>query len=105
MNRTDPQFKLRIPPELKEGLEVKAEANMRSLSNEMLKRMEMTLVLDQVLGMNEGFIHAATMLQTLIAENAVLKAEKETFREIVKNEFSLILDQRIEKLEKRLSKP
>lgn len=37
--QTDPQFKLRMPPELKEAIDVAAERNNRSMNAEMLARL------------------------------------------------------------------
>ncbi|KMM91996.1 hypothetical protein TU74_08355 [Pseudomonas lundensis] len=102
MNRTDPQFKLRIPVELKETLDAKADENSRSLSNEMLKRLEVTIELDELLAVSGGFIYAAGVLANLIKENQALKSERDEFRSLVKSEFSKLLDERIDLLESRL---
>lgn len=40
MKQTDPQFKLRIPPELKQLIEDAAKANNRSMSAEIAMRLE-----------------------------------------------------------------
>lgn len=37
--QTDPQFKLRLPPDLKEALEAAAQRNNRSVSAEILARL------------------------------------------------------------------
>ena len=39
MKQTDPQFKLRIPPELKAKLDAAANANQRSISAEIVQRL------------------------------------------------------------------
>lgn len=38
--QTDPQFKLRISPELKRGIEAAADANNRSMNAEIIARLE-----------------------------------------------------------------
>ncbi|MBF0186581.1 MAG: Arc family DNA-binding protein [Magnetococcales bacterium] len=43
MARTDPQFKLRLPPELKQKIEQAAHENNRSMNAEMISRLESTL--------------------------------------------------------------
>jgi hypothetical protein len=40
MKKPDPQFKLRLPPELKERLEKSAQASARSLTAEIIVRLE-----------------------------------------------------------------
>ena len=43
MSRSDPQFKLRMPPHLKDVLEQKAKDNGRSMNAELLYRLEKSL--------------------------------------------------------------
>lgn len=40
MKQTDPQFKLRLPPELKEELDAAAERSKRSLNAEIVSRLQ-----------------------------------------------------------------
>ena len=42
MSRTDPQFKLRVPLELKEQIEKAAEENHRSMNAEIVARLQST---------------------------------------------------------------
>jgi hypothetical protein len=102
MDRTDPQFKLRIPAKLKTQLEEKAGESVRSLSSEILKRLEVTLDLDEVLAISGGFVDAAGIISSLIKENQALKSERDEFRALVKGDFSKLLDERIDLLESRL---
>lgn len=44
MSRTDPQFKLRLPLELKEQIEAAAEENHRSMNAEIVARLQESLV-------------------------------------------------------------
>lgn len=46
--RDDPQLRVRIPTELKETLELKAKANRRTLTAEIVDRLEATVVQDFV---------------------------------------------------------
>lgn len=41
--QSDPQFKLRLPPDIKEALEAAAQRNNRSVSAEILARLADTL--------------------------------------------------------------
>ncbi|WP_099705619.1 MULTISPECIES: Arc family DNA-binding protein [unclassified Erwinia] len=46
--RDDPQLRVRIPNELKETLELKAKSNKRTLTAEIVDRLEATVVQDFV---------------------------------------------------------
>ncbi len=43
MARTDPQTNLRLPPELKQQLQQKADENKRSFNGEIVHRLESSL--------------------------------------------------------------
>lgn len=47
--QTDPQFKLRLPPELKERIEDAAEKNNRSMNAEIIARLDAFDDLDKLL--------------------------------------------------------
>lgn len=99
MNRTDPQFKLRIPAELKDQLELGSEQNMRSLSNEILKRLEVTLMLDELKPpLRGGFAGAPEVLSVLLTENENLRRERDHFEKIISESFSEIIEDRLGKL-------
>ena len=104
MKQTDPQFKLRIPPELKARLDQMAEKNTRSLTSEMLMRLETTIALDEIIeGLRfGGFQDAPTLIQKLWSENAELFDTRETFRKQIRDEFSKMLESRLALLESRL---
>lgn len=45
--QTDPQFKLRLPPKLKEAIEEAAQRNNRSISAEILARLQDSITYDR----------------------------------------------------------
>lgn len=47
MSRSDPQFNLRIPLELKEYLEKEAKIQKRSVTAEILDRLEASVIMDK----------------------------------------------------------
>ena len=49
MKQTDPQFKLRLPSELKERLDAAASANTRSVTAEMVNRLSATFDIEEAL--------------------------------------------------------
>lgn len=49
MSREDPQFKLRMPPELKARIEQAAKESRRSLNAEIVARLEETLAIEKAL--------------------------------------------------------
>jgi plasmid stability protein len=50
MSREDLHFRLRIPEDLKKRVEVAASENHRSMTAEILARLESTFLLDRALG-------------------------------------------------------
>ncbi|KFL28189.1 hypothetical protein JP74_02995 [Devosia sp. 17-2-E-8] len=61
--RTDPQFKLRLPPELKASLEDAARRNNRSINAEIVNRLEASSMADDRLARIEN------LLGQLVARN------------------------------------
>lgn len=53
--RDDPQLRVRIPAELKNALEIKAKANKRTLTAEIVDRLEATNLQDSERGSNTGY--------------------------------------------------
>ncbi|EON4226461.1 Arc family DNA-binding protein [Escherichia coli] len=53
--RDDPQLRVRIPPELKNKLEEKARLNKRTLTAEIVDRLEATLLQDSCVESNTGY--------------------------------------------------
>ncbi|EOV0283786.1 Arc family DNA-binding protein [Salmonella enterica] len=60
MSRVDPQLRVRIPDSLKEHLEQKASANKRTLTAEIVDRLEETVVQDQVAQSHNGYQNMAS---------------------------------------------
>jgi hypothetical protein len=69
MNKQIPPFGLRMPPELKEELEVLAEQNRRSLNAEIIVRLEESVK-------REGLTCITAEEVRQIVENALSKAGK-----------------------------
>ncbi|MCX8958348.1 Arc family DNA-binding protein [Erwinia psidii] len=55
MSREDPQLRVRIPEELKDELENRAKANRRTLTAEIIQRLEHTLTQDAIYDRTNGF--------------------------------------------------
>ena len=47
MSRTDPQFKLRVPPELRAKIEQSSVASRRSMNSEVVIRLEASYAQDK----------------------------------------------------------
>lgn len=101
MKRTDPQFKLRIPEDLKAKVEESAKANHRSLNAEIVARLESSFdreVIDYALtrpGANTAGTSFARPLALGDAES-LLEAARAAFR---KEQIALLTDQLIAEIE------
>lgn len=75
--QTDPQFKLRLPAELKEQIEQAAEENNRSMNAEIVARLESSFLV----GMN--FAEELQLMDKIadIAERVVKRVREEERRE------------------------
>jgi hypothetical protein len=82
--QTDPQFKLRLTPELKQGIEKSAAANNRSMNAEILARLSRSFWVEDRLE-TQKMLHESSSL--LVDEYArlyqELKAEIVALREAV----------------------
>lgn len=77
MARTDPQFNLRIPQELKDRLEEAAVANKRSVTAELIARLESSFSDDQTVAQIESAFEAIkAYVAKLKAELAEAKRKK-----------------------------
>lgn len=87
MSRRDPQFNLRIPPELKEQITALAAKNKRSINTEIVSAIELSLSVNggstepADAGLPEGFGHLlkifkAADLERLINEISHSAAER-----------------------------
>ncbi|PHM39303.1 Rha family transcriptional regulator [Xenorhabdus mauleonii] len=77
MSREDPQLRVRIPAELKETLEQKAKENKRTLTAEIVDRLEETTVQDSVVGSSDGFGRIADDYENLCGEFEELREKYE----------------------------
>ncbi|CCW29250.1 hypothetical protein XNC3_1220020 [Xenorhabdus nematophila F1] len=77
MSREDPQLRVRIPAGLKEILEQKAKENKRTLTAEIVDRLEETTVQDSVVGNSDGFGRIALDYESLCNDYEELNAKYE----------------------------
>lgn len=61
MSRDDPQFKLRLPIELRDRIEQAAKESKRSLNAEMVARLEMSFAQDQGMEVFSGKLDEASV--------------------------------------------
>ena len=80
--QTDPQFKLRMTPEIKDAIEAAAKANNRSMNAEILSRLE-----DSFKKSEEGIVK--------MAKRPTIKSETLTLRMDLKTKFILELIARL----------
>lgn len=76
--RTEPQYKLRMPTELKEYLTQKAQENKRSLNAEIVARLEATMQQDEL--HTGGFTYFVDEYLDLMADKESLKRENEALK-------------------------
>ncbi|WP_312374283.1 Arc family DNA-binding protein [Stutzerimonas nitrititolerans] len=71
MKRTDPQFKLRIPPEVKAALDEAAKSSHRSINAEIVARLKATIDLDEFMAEIKAgtFAEVHTLLDSVLADN------------------------------------
>jgi len=78
MSRTDPQFNLRLPVDLKAKLEAAAEASKRSTTAEILARLSATFEIDEMMAKRtmgeQSHTYLSTYLQLLEGREEVLDA-------------------------------
>ena len=78
MARKDPQVNFRIPQELKEKLEKSAEANSRSITAELVMRLEESFELEESLNTSVGQLNdIAEKINNMNAEIMKLKNKVE----------------------------
>ena len=104
MKQTDPQFKLRIPAELKARIDEAAKLSRRSATAEITARLEETFELDLAMDKLRFGDHTATkeILNRLLAENEQLGTAAAISKADLRHELSKIIDERIDLLESRL---
>lgn len=79
MSREDPQFKLRLPAELKARIDEAAAGNRRSINAELIARLETTFELDQFMSERKAgsYAEAYDMLESVLADNDRMTASGE----------------------------
>lgn len=78
--QTDPQFKLRMTPEIKDAIEAAAAANNRSMNAEIVHRLEMSIIGNGVPTSLDEIAKAFVM--KLVAEpGAIPESQKDRFHE------------------------
>ncbi|CDH02914.1 Arc family DNA-binding protein [Xenorhabdus bovienii] len=77
MSREDPQLRVRIPAGLKEMLDDRAKDNKRTLTAEIVDRLEVTAAQDSVMGISDGYGYIARDFESLCDEFEDLKAKYE----------------------------
>lgn len=91
--RDDPQLRVRISTELKNKLEDKARLNKRTLTAEIVDRLEATILQDELLHKSRGFEETVDEIQIL---RKLLEKLKTTYQReyqaewIFKNKYELI---------------
>ncbi|MCP9269517.1 Arc family DNA-binding protein [Xenorhabdus sp. XENO-1] len=75
MSREDPQLRSRIPEHLKESLEQKAKENKRTLTAEIVSRLEETVEQDFVIRNSNGFKEIVKNYNDLCEKYEELKAK------------------------------
>ncbi|TIO42590.1 MAG: Arc family DNA-binding protein [Mesorhizobium sp.] len=84
--QTDPQFKLRLTPEIKSRIEENAATNNRSLNAEMLDRLDKGLAHERLLGEIRRLESDVAMLMSQTSELAqsLERRERDLFTDLVK---------------------
>lgn len=89
MKQADPQFKMRLPPALKEKLQAAAEIGGRTLSAEIINRLERTFADDAQqtvtqCAIDDAFARLLERLQPLLAtpEELALRARREAIQSL-----------------------
>lgn len=79
MKQTDPQFKLRIPPEVKAALDEASKSSHRSLNAEIVARLKATIDLDEFMAEIKAgtFAEVYTLLESVLGDNDRMTASGE----------------------------
>lgn len=78
--QTDPQFKLRMTPEIKDAIEAAAKANNRSMNAEILSRLEDSFkkpnMSEMIKPLEDLFEYAETMIAKKYGIDKITKLQK-----------------------------
>ncbi|OMQ26874.1 Arc family DNA-binding protein [Serratia oryzae] len=77
MSREDPQLRVRIPAGLKADLEEKAKENMRTLTAEIVDRLETTLNQDALVQDSNGYNEFVSLYENMADEATYWKEKYE----------------------------
>lgn len=105
MSRSDPQFNLRIPAELKLSIEEAAQRNKRSATAEIIDRLEATIALDDFMAEHRAGTYAEVygMLQSVWADNDRLAEKGEQTFGTAYAIIDKLLDEKLDELLRKLS--
>lgn len=106
MSRSDPQFNLRIPAELKLSIEEAAQRNKRSATAEIIDRLQATIELDQLMAEMRAGDHrgVADMLISVLADNDRMAASGEQTFSTAHEMLERLLDKKLAPLVQLLKK-
>lgn len=106
MSRSDPQFNLRIPAELKLSIEEAALRNKRSATAEIIDRLQATIALDKLMAEMRAGDHrgVADMLQSVWADNDRMTASGEQTFSTAHDMLESLLDKKLAPLMALLKK-
>lgn len=72
MSREDPQLRVRIPERLKERIEEKAKANRRTLTAEIVDRLEETVLQDDSVQDHAGYKNMVALMDEAFEESRLM---------------------------------
>lgn len=104
MKQTDPQFKLRIPPEVKAALDEASKSSHRSLNAEIVARLKATIDLDEFMAeIKSGtFAEVYTLLESVVGDNDRMTASGEQTYSTAYSMLDQLLDEKLKPLREQL---
>lgn len=104
MSRDDPQFKLRMPVELRDRVDAAAKCSRRSINAEITARLESTFNLDEHMAEMQAGGHAevSDLIDSVIAENSRFQGGEQKLTALLRAEIETVLDHKMQQLEERL---
>ena len=109
MKRSDPQFKLRLPTELKARLEQAAESSGLTLSSEIITRLQQSFepapktgYTDKERRLHEGLMHRNVLISDLRASRAEIELLQVRLQQMTDEEERAAAEDRLAELHKEL---
>lgn len=104
MSRADPQVNFRIPADLKAKLEAAASEKRRSITAEVVARLQATIDLDALMAeLKAGsFAEAPAMLESVLADNDRMTASGEQTYSTAYSMLDQLLDEKLKPLREQL---